>query len=78
VAAEPGSEYRAFTPASVPRDELARLIKDLEREMRTAAESLEFEKAASLRDQIFELREALADKEDLPPWRRARALAGEP
>jgi excinuclease ABC subunit B len=77
VAAEPRGEHRGFTPAAVPRDELARLIKDLEREMRTAAEALEFEKAASLRDQVFELREALADKEDLPPWRRARALAGE-
>jgi excinuclease ABC subunit B len=77
VAAEPRGEYRAFTPAAVPRDELARLIKDLEREMRTAAEALEFEKAASLRDQIFEMREALADKENLPPWRRARALAGD-
>jgi excinuclease ABC subunit B len=77
VAAEPRGQYRAFTPAAVPRDELARLIKDLEREMRAAAEALEFEKAASLRDQIFELREALADKENLPPWRRARALAGE-
>ena len=77
VAAEPSGEYRAFTPAGVPRDELARLIKDLEREMRGAAEALEFEKAASLRDQIFELRQALADKENLPPWRRARALAGE-
>ncbi len=77
VAAEPRGEYRAFTPAAVPRDELARLIKDLEREMRTAAEALEFEKAANMRDQIFELREALADKENLPPWRRARALAGD-
>jgi len=77
VVAEPRGEYRAFTPAAVPRDELARLIKDLEREMRAAAEALEFEKAANMRDQIFELREALADKENLPPWRRARALAGE-
>jgi excinuclease ABC subunit B len=77
VAAEPRGEYRAFSPAAVPRDELARLIKDLEREMRTAAEALEFEKAANLRDQIFEMREALADKENLPPWRRARALAGD-
>ncbi len=77
VAAEPRGEYQAFTPAAVPRDELARLVKDLEREMRAAAEALEFEKAANLRDQIFELREALADKENLPPWRRARALAGD-
>jgi excinuclease ABC subunit B len=77
AVAEPRDGYRAFTPAAMPRDDLARLIKDLEREMRTAAEALEFEKAASLRDQIFELREALADKENLPPWRRARALAGD-
>jgi len=75
--AEPREGYRAFTPAAMPRDDLARLIKDLEKEMRKAAEALEFEKAAALRDQIFDLREALADKEDLPPWRRARALAGD-
>ncbi|OGO12516.1 MAG: hypothetical protein A2Z66_03355 [Chloroflexi bacterium RBG_13_66_10] len=61
----------------MPRDDLARLIKELEKQMRSAAEGLEFEKAATLRDQIFELREVLAEKEDLPPWRRARALAGE-
>jgi excinuclease ABC subunit B len=61
----------------MPRDELSRLIKELEKQMRSAAEGLEFEKAAALRDQIFELREVLAEKEDLPPWRRARALAGE-
>ena len=77
AVAEPRDGYRAFTPAAMPRDDLARLIKDLEREMRTAAEALEFEKAASLRDQIYELREALADKENLPPWRTARALAGD-
>ena len=41
------------------------------------AEALEFEKAAALRDQIFELRAALVEKEDLPPWRRAKALAAE-
>jgi excinuclease ABC subunit B len=77
AVAEPREGYRPFSPAAMPRDDLARLVKDLEKEMRTAAEALEFEKAATLRDQIFELREALADKEDLPPWRRARALAGD-
>jgi excinuclease ABC subunit B len=61
----------------MPRDELSRLIKELEAQMRSAAEGLEFEKAASLRDQIFELREVMAEKDDLPPWRRAGALAGE-
>jgi len=73
---EPGPG-RGYAPAQMPRDELSRLIKELERQMRSAAEGLEFEKAASLRDQIFELREVLAEKDDLPPWRRAHALAGE-
>jgi excinuclease ABC subunit B len=75
--AEETAEYQAFTPAQMPKDELSRLIKELERQMKGAAEALEFEKAASLRDQIFELREVLAEKQDLPPWQRARILAGE-
>jgi excinuclease ABC subunit B len=40
----------------LPKEELARLIKDLEAQMRTASRSLEFERAAELRDQIVELR----------------------
>ena len=37
-------------------DALARMIQELEREMKEAARQLEFEKAANLRDQIVELR----------------------
>lgn len=44
-------------------DKLAKMIKDLEKEMKTAAQALEFEKAAALRDQIFELRGMLAEKQ---------------
>ncbi|MCK5317165.1 MAG: UvrB/UvrC motif-containing protein, partial [Anaerolineales bacterium] len=77
VVAEQAGEYRAITPENLPKDELLRLINEFERQMRHAAEALEFEKAAALRDQIFELREVLADKEDLPPWQRARILSGE-
>jgi excinuclease ABC subunit B len=43
--------------------------------MRAAAEALEFEKAAALRDQIFELRAIMVEKQNLKPWQRARALA---
>jgi excinuclease ABC subunit B len=42
------------TPAT--KEDIARLIKDLESQMKTAARNLEFEKAALLRDRIIELR----------------------
>lgn len=47
--------------AAMPKDEAMRLIKELESQMRRAAKELEFEKAASLRDQIVELRRAALD-----------------
>ena len=46
--------------------------------MRSAAEALEFEQAAMLRDRIYDLRHTLVDLDaDIPAWERARALAGE-
>jgi excinuclease ABC subunit B len=42
--------------AEIPPDELARMIRELEKQMKDAAKQLEFEKAALLRDQIVELR----------------------
>ena len=45
----------------VAGDNLAAVIKDLEREMREAATNLEFEKAARLRDEIKRLREMELD-----------------
>ncbi|MFI5271858.1 MAG: excinuclease ABC subunit UvrB [Ktedonobacterales bacterium] len=44
--------------AAMPKDEAARLIKELESQMRKAAKELQFEHAAALRDQIVELRRA--------------------
>jgi len=38
---------------------------------------LQFERAALLRDQIYELRAVLAEEANLPPWQKARLLAGE-
>ncbi|MGQ9888208.1 MAG: excinuclease ABC subunit UvrB [Aggregatilineales bacterium] len=43
-------------------EEINRMIKELEREMRSAAQALEFEKAAVLRDQITELRGVLVER----------------
>jgi excinuclease ABC subunit B len=51
---------------NLPRDELTRMIIELEKQMKTAAKALEFEKAAALRDQVIELRKALvSDTESL-------------
>ncbi len=43
----------------LPKDELARMVKDLESQMKKAARDLEFEKAALLRDQVVELRRVM-------------------
>lgn len=65
--------------ADLPKDELNRLIKELEKQMKAAAQALEFEKAALLRDQIIEFRQIMVLKEagkdsDLPEWERIRML----
>ncbi len=72
AVAETRAEYGAA--AAIPKDEIARLIRDLQKQMKAAAEALEFEKAALIRDQIFELRQQLED-EALPEWERPRAAA---
>ena len=57
-------------------DELHRIIRDLETQMREAARALEFERAALLRDQIVELRRTLATDE--PERDRAHASSRAP
>jgi excinuclease ABC subunit B len=57
----------AYSPTPISREEVMRLIKDLEAQMRKAAKNLEFEKAALLRDRIIELRK---DEELLSPLTR--------
>jgi excinuclease ABC subunit B len=44
----------------IPKDELVKLVKEIEKQMKQAAKDLEFEKAAALRDQVIELRRTLA------------------
>ncbi|HEX8729986.1 MAG TPA: excinuclease ABC subunit UvrB, partial [Ktedonobacterales bacterium] len=51
----------AVAIADLPKDEIARMIKTLESQMKLAAKALEFEKAAQLRDQVVELRRALVE-----------------
>ncbi|MDT8897905.1 excinuclease ABC subunit UvrB [Thermanaerothrix sp. 4228-RoL] len=79
AVAEGRAEYTAGRAAhrAASARELRHLITELEQQMKTAAKNLEFEKAAILRDQIFELRALLAEESNLPPWQKARLLAGE-
>jgi excinuclease ABC subunit B len=63
VAEDQHKDVAAIQPELLPKDELHKLIKEIEKEMKSAAQKLEFEKAAALRDQLFELRGALAQKE---------------
>ncbi len=46
-------------PEKLPREEIASLVRTLEKEMKAAAEALEFELAAAYRDKIRELRRLL-------------------
>ena len=49
------------TQGQIPKDDLVRLVKDLEKQMKDAAKNLEFEKAALLRDQITDLRKVMVE-----------------
>ncbi len=53
-----------YVPGSIPKDEIARLVKELEKQMKDAARNLEFEKAALLRDRVVELRRELVGDEE--------------
>jgi excinuclease ABC subunit B len=68
TAAEAKPDYKVN--GEMPRDEAARMIKELEKQMKAAAQALEFEKAALLRDQISDLRRLL--ETDVPDWERVR------
>jgi len=48
------------TAPSMARDDMVRMIKDLEQQMKQAAKNLEFERAALFRDQIVGLRRDIA------------------
>jgi excinuclease ABC subunit B len=75
--AEARGEYKTRTTTGLPKNEVQRVITELEKQMKDAAKNLEFEKAALLRDQIFELRSILAEESNAPPWEKIRYLAGE-
>jgi len=74
--AEERTEYRVGT--DLPRDEIMRLVLDLESQMKAAAKNLEFEKAALIRDQVIELRRELASDQEGIAFLTGRTLPAPP
>jgi len=77
AVSEPRGEYKVRGANGLPKSDLQRVISELEKQMKEAAKNLEFEKAAALRDEIFELRSVLAEESNAKPWEKIRLLAGE-
>jgi excinuclease ABC subunit B len=70
-------EYKTKSFSDMPRNELQKILNELEKQMKEAAKNLEFERAAALRDEMYELRALMAEDEKLKPWERIKLLAGE-
>ena len=77
AVAESRGEYKVKGPRGLEKNELQRVIAEMEKQMKEAARNLEFEKAAVLRDEMYELKAILADDESLKPWERLKLLTGE-
>ncbi len=61
----------------MPRGELRKIVDEVEKQMKEAAKNLEFERAAALRDELYELKNILAEDENLKPWERIKLMTGQ-
>ena len=77
AVAEMRGEYKTKSFLDLPRNELQKILNELEKQMKDAAKNLEFERAAALRDEMYELKTLMAEDERLKPWERIKLLAGE-
>ena len=77
AVSEMRGEYKTKSVMDMPRNEIQKIINEMEKQMKDAARNLEFEKAAALRDEMYELKTLLAEDENLKPWERIKLLMGE-
>ncbi len=77
AVSEMRGEYKVKGKGDMPRNELRQIVHEMEKQMKEAAKNLEFEKAAALRDELYELKSLLAEDESLKPWERIKLLSGE-
>lgn len=77
AVSEMRGEYKVKGKGEMPRNELRQIVHEMEKQMKEAAKNLEFEKAAALRDELYELKSLLAEDESLKPWERIKLLSGE-
>ncbi|MBN2386213.1 MAG: excinuclease ABC subunit UvrB [Anaerolineales bacterium] len=76
-AADERADHKAEKRADVTsRRDLERIVNELEKQMKEAARDLQFERAAALRDELFELKAILASDDSLRPWEKIQLLAG--
>jgi excinuclease ABC subunit B len=79
VKAQAAEAAAPALPAGLPAGDLEKVIRELEKQMKQAAQNLEFEKAALLRDQVFELRELLVlqstGRAEVPIWEQDRLMS---
>jgi excinuclease ABC subunit B len=73
---ESKAEYRT-KHEKTSRSELQKIVSEIDKQMKEAAKDLDFEKAAALRDEMYELKAILADDADLKPWERLKLLSNE-
>lgn len=77
AVSEMRGEYKVKSLDGMPRTELRKIIADVEAHMKDAAKNLEFERAAALRDELYELKTLLAEDESLKPWERIKLMTGD-
>ena len=80
AVAEGAAPYAAAdrkSSSGMPKNELQSVINELEKQMKQSAKDLEFEKAAALRDQIYELKAILVEEMDLTPLQKVKMMTGE-